>query len=206
MAVLEFIEVTQIFGTRDNPTNALRAVSLQIEPRQVVVIMGPSGAGKSTLLSIGGGLLRPTAGRILVDGTEITGMNDTKLADVRLRTVGFVFQDFNLFDALTVMQNLELVATRAGVPKKNARARAEELLRILGMEHRMKYHPRMLSGGEVMSMLKMVAHDMGKAVLMVSHDHRTLEYADRVVWLQDGLLEDREPASMASMAQPGQHA
>jgi ABC-type lipoprotein export system ATPase subunit len=239
LAVLEFIEVTQIFGTRDNPTNALRAVSLQIEPRQVVVIMGPSGAGKSTLLSIGGGLLRPTAGRILVDGTEITGMNDTKLADVRLRTVGFVFQDFNLFDALTVMQNLELVATRAGVPKKNARARAEELLRILGMEHRMKYHPRMLSGGErqrvaiaralvnnpvviladeptasldgkrggeVMSMLKMVAHDMGKAVLMVSHDHRTLEYADRVVWLQDGLLEDREPASMASMAQPGQHA
>jgi putative ABC transport system ATP-binding protein len=230
-AVLEFIEVTQVFGTKENPTHALRSVSLQIEPRQVVIIMGPSGAGKSTLLSIGGGLLRPTAGRIIVDGTEITGLNDTRLADVRLRTVGFVFQDFNLFDALTVIQNLELVATRAGVPKKNARVRAEELLRILGMEHRFTYHPRALSGGErqrvaiaralvnnpsviladeptasldgvrgaeVMTMLRMVAHDMGKAVLMVSHDHRTLEYSDRVVWLQDGLLEDREPASMAS--------
>jgi ABC-type lipoprotein export system ATPase subunit len=235
MSVLEFIEVTQVFGSRENPTHALRAVSLQIEPRQVVIIMGPSGSGKSTLLSIGGGLLRPTAGRVIVDGTEITGMNDRRLADVRLRTVGFVFQDFNLLDALTVMQNLELVAMRAGVPKKNARARAEELLRILGMEHRMNYHTRQLSGGErqrvaiaralvnnpvviladeptasldgkrggeVMMMLKMVAHDMGKAVLMVSHDHRTVEYADRVVWLQDGLLEDREPASMAAIAGP----
>ena len=232
MSVLEFIEVTQVFGTKDNPTNALIEVSLSIEPRQVVVIMGPSGAGKSTLLSIGGGLLRPTGGRVIVDGAEITGMNDTRLADVRLRTVGFVFQDFNLFDALNVMQNLELVAMRAGVPKKNAHARAEELLRILGLEHRMDYKPRSLSGGErqrvaiaralvnnpvviladeptasldgkrgseVMSMLRMVAHDMGKAVLMVSHDHRTLEFADRVIWLQDGLIEDREPESMASM-------
>jgi len=236
MAVLEFLEVTQVFGTRENPTNALRAVSLSIEPRQVVIIMGPSGAGKSTLLSIGGGLLRPTAGRVFVEGQEITGMNDAKLADVRLRTVGFVFQDFNLLDALNVMQNLELVAMRAGVPKRNAHARAEELLRILGLEHRMTYKPRALSGGErqrvaiaralvnnpvviladeptasldgqrgaeVMQMLRMVAHDMGKAVLMVSHDHRTLQYADRVIWLQDGLIEDREPESMAGI---GEHA
>ncbi len=235
MAVLEFIEVTQIFGSRDNPTHALRNVSLQVEQREVVIIMGPSGSGKSTLLSIAGGLMTPTAGRVIVDGEEITGMSEHKLADVRLRKVGFVFQDFNLLDALTVIQNLELVAKRAGAHGRSARHRAEELLKILGLEHRMHYRTRRLSGGErqrvaiaralvnnptvifadeptasldsvrgaeVMNMLKMVAHDMGKAVVLVSHDHRTLPFADRAVWLEDGLLEDREPASMHSHLAP----
>lgn len=233
--VMEFIGVSQVFGDKTNPTHALRDVSLQVAPRQVVIIMGPSGAGKSTLLSIGGGLLRPTSGRVLINGRELGGMNDRALSDVRLREVGFVFQDFNLLDSLTVLQNLELVLARAGVPSKTARARAEELLRMLGLEHRMGYRIRALSGGErqrvgiaravvnnptliladeptasldgprgaeVMTMLRMVAHDMGKAVVMVSHDHRVLSYADRIVWLEDGHLEDREPASMASTAGP----
>jgi putative ABC transport system ATP-binding protein len=129
------------------------------------------------------------------------------------------------------MQNLELVLGRAGVPRKQAQARATELLTILDMTHRKDAHPKTLSGGErqrvaiaralvnnpvvimadeptasldgkrgaeVMSLLQMIAHDMGTAVVMVSHDHRTLAYADRVIWLEDGHLEDREPASMAS--------
>jgi putative ABC transport system ATP-binding protein len=191
--------------------------------------MGPSGAGKSTLLAIGGGLLTPTAGRVFVDGEEISGMPDRKLADVRLRKVGFVFQDHNLLDVLTVRENLELVAKRSGAQARAARNQAEELLKILGLDHRLNYRARKLSGGErqrvgiaralvnnpaviladeptasldgprgaeVMNMLKMVAHDMGKAVVMVSHDHRTLPFADRVVWLEDGKLEDREPESM----------
>jgi putative ABC transport system ATP-binding protein len=235
MAVLELIEVTQMFGSRDNPTHALRTVSLTVEPRTVMIIMGPSGSGKSTLLAIAGGLLTPTAGRVFVDGEEISGMGDTRLADVRLRKVGFVFQDHNLLDVLTVLENLELVAKRAGAQGRAARNQAEELLKILGLDHRMNFRARKLSGGErqrvgiaralvnnptviladeptasldgprgaeVMSMLKMVAHDMGKAVVMVSHDHRTLSYADRVVWLEDGKLEDREPASMHAHLQP----
>ena len=229
--VLEFDGVSQVFGEKGNETHALNNVSLQLGRRQVVVIMGPSGAGKSTLLSIGGGLLQPTSGRVVVDGAEITGMGDRPLADVRLRKVGFVFQDFNLMDSLTVIQNLELILHKAGVPGKTATARADELLNILGLSHRRDYYPRKLSGGErqrvaiaralvnnatciladeptasldgvrgaeVMTMLRMVAHDMGKAVLLVSHDHRVLEYVDRVVWLQDGNLEDREPSSMAA--------
>jgi putative ABC transport system ATP-binding protein len=236
VAVLELIEVTQVFGSRENPTHALRAVSMQVEQREVVIVMGPSGAGKSTLLAIAGGLMHPTAGRVIVDDEEITGVSDRRLADVRLRKVGFVFQDFNLLDALTVIQNLELVAKRAGAGATAARHRAEELLRILGLDHRMRYRTRQLSGGErqrvaiaralvnnptviladeptasldgvrgaeVMMMLKMVAHDMGKAVVLVSHDHRTLDYADRVVWLQDGLIEDREPESMRAHMMPG---
>jgi putative ABC transport system ATP-binding protein len=235
VAVLELIEVTQVFGSRDNPTYALRNVSLNVEPRTVMIIMGPSGAGKSTLLAIGGGLLTPTAGRVIVDGEEITGMNDRHLADVRLRKVGFVFQDHNLLDVLTVIQNLELVAKRAGAGGRSARHQAEELLKILGLDHRMGYRAGKLSGGErqrvgiaralvnnpiviladeptasldgprgaeVMGMLRMIAHDMGKCVVMVSHDHRTLQYADRVVWLEDGKLEDREPESMHLHTEP----
>lgn len=234
-AALELIDVTQVFGDSSNPTYALRNVSMQVEQRQVVIIMGPSGSGKSTLLAIAGALRRPTAGRVIVAGRELSGMNDSQLADTRLRTIGFVFQEFNLLEALTVIQNLELVVMRAGVPRKQARARAQELLNILGLSHRIEYRIGALSGGErqrvaiaralvnnasviladeptasldgvrgaeVMSMLKMAAHDMGKAVVMVSHDHRVLDYADRVVWLQDGCLEDREPSSMASHAAP----
>ena len=156
-------------------------------------------------------------------------MGDRRLADIRLRKVGFVFQDHNLLDVLTVIENLELVAKRAGAHGRAARNQAEELLKILGLDHRMHLRAKKLSGGErqrvgiaralvnnptiifadeptasldgprgaeVMGMLKMVAHDMGKCVVMVSHDHRTLQYADRVVWLEDGRLEDREPESM----------
>jgi ABC-type lipoprotein export system ATPase subunit len=235
VSVLDLIDVSQVFGDKANPTYALRNVSMSVEQRQVIIIMGPSGSGKSTMLAIAGALRRPTSGRVIVDGKELTGMNDSQLADVRLRTIGFVFQEFNLLDALTVRQNLEFIVTRAGVPRAQARARCEELLRILGLSHRMDYRIGALSGGErqrvaiaralannasviladeptasldgvrgaeVMTMLRMAAHDMGKAVVMVSHDHRVIDYADRVVWLQDGLLEDREPESMASHAMP----
>ncbi|MEX0750200.1 MAG: ABC transporter ATP-binding protein [Dehalococcoidia bacterium] len=232
-AVIELVNVSQQFGTKDNPTHALRSVSMQVPERQVVIIMGPSGAGKSTLLAIAGALRRPTSGEVLIDGESLSSLGDSKLSGVRLHKVGFVFQEFNLLDALTVMQNLELVLARAGVPRKQAHARASEILSILDMTHRKDAYPKTLSGGErqrvaiaralvnnpvvimadeptasldgkrgaeVMSLLQMIAHDMGTAVVIVSHDHRTLQYADRIVWLEDGHLEDREPASMASMA------
>jgi putative ABC transport system ATP-binding protein len=231
-AVLELINVSQVFGDKTNPTHAMREVSLQIPPRQVVIIMGPSGAGKSTLLTIAGALRKPTSGEVIIAGMPLSSLNNDQLADVRLHKVGFVFQEFNLMDSLTVSQNLELVMRKAKVPAKNAQARANELLSILGLSHRKDFRPRTLSGGErqrvaiaraiannpqiimadeptasldgargaeVMGMLQMIAHDMGTAVLMVSHDHRVLHYADRIVWLEDGHLEDREPASMASI-------
>jgi len=233
--VLELVDVSQEFGEKANLTHALRSVSLRVGPEQVVIVMGPSGAGKSTLLAIAGALRRPTSGRVIIDGTDITWLSDRELARVRLLKVGFVFQEFNLLDSLNVIQNLELVLAKAGVPAKNAHARARELLTMLGLAHRMDARVRLLSGGErqrvaiaralvnnptmiladeptasldgvrgaeVMSILRMVATDMGKAVVMVSHDHRVLPYADRVVWLQDGLLEDREPESMASAVGP----
>jgi putative ABC transport system ATP-binding protein len=231
-ALLELVNVSQVFGDKTNPTHAMRSVSLQIMPREVVITMGPSGAGKSTLLTIAGALRKPTSGEVLIAGTALSSLNANQLAEVRLHKVGFVFQEFNLMESLTVSQNLELVMRKAKVPADNARARAAELLSILGLSHRKDYRPRTLSGGErqrvaiaraiannpvailadeptasldgtrgaeVMSMLQMIAHDMGTAVLMVSHDHRVLQYADRILWLEDGHLEDREPASMGSL-------
>ena len=232
---IELVEVSHQFGTKENPTHALRSVSLQIPPQQVAIVMGPSGAGKSTLLAIAGALRRPTSGEVIVDDVRLSGLSDSRLSDVRLRKIGFVFQEFNLLEALTVMQNLELVLRRAGVGRGQAHARAEEILRILDMTHRVDANPKTLSGGErqrvaiaralvnnpiailadeptasldgargaeVMSLLQMIAHDMGTAVLMVSHDHRVLHFADRIVWLEDGHLEDREPPSMASSSEP----
>jgi putative ABC transport system ATP-binding protein len=233
--VLELENVSQVFGDKTNPTHALRSVSLQVPEKEVVIVMGPSGAGKSTLLAIAGALRRPTAGDVIIDGQRLSSLNDNALADVRLHKIGFVFQEFNLLDSLTVMQNLELVLNKARVPGASARHRAAELLRILGLDHRKDAHIKTLSGGErqrvaiaralvnnpvviladeptasldgvrgaeVMGMLQMIAHDMGTAVVMVSHDHRVLHYADRIVWLEDGHLEDREPASMMSAPGP----
>ena len=229
--VLELSGVSQTFGSASNPTHALRSVSMQVREGEVVIIMGPSGAGKSTLLAIAGALRRPTSGEIIIDDMALSSLKDDALAHVRLNKVGFVFQEFNLLESLSVIQNLELVLAKAGTRGKTATARAQELLRILGVDHRMDSRVNLLSGGErqrvaiaralvnnpvviladeptasldakrgaeVMGMLQKVAHDMGSAVVMVSHDHRVLAYADRVVWLEDGHLEDREPASMHS--------
>ena len=231
VAVLELVDVSQTFGAKDNPTHAMKSVSLQIPARQVVIIMGPSGAGKSTLLTIAGALRKPTSGEVIVAGTPLSSLSERQLAEVRLRTIGFVFQEFNLLSSLTVLQNLELVLRKARMPGRSASARATELLAILGLSHRKDARIKTLSGGErqrvaiaralvnnpaviladeptasldgirgaeVMSMLQMIAHDMGTAVLMVSHDHRVLKYADRIVWLEDGHLEEREPESMVS--------
>ncbi|HEY8173088.1 MAG TPA: ATP-binding cassette domain-containing protein, partial [Dehalococcoidia bacterium] len=81
MSVLDLIDVSQVFGDKANPTYALRNVSMSVEQRQVIIIMGPSGSGKSTMLAIAGALRRPTSGRVIVDGKELTGMNDSQLAD-----------------------------------------------------------------------------------------------------------------------------
>ncbi len=233
--VLELVGVSQTFGDKSNLTHALRSVSLQVPERDVVIVMGPSGAGKSTLLAIAGALRRPSSGEVIIDGTPLSSLADAALARVRLHKIGFVFQEFNLLESLSVIQNLELVLAKAGTRGKRASERAQELLRILGVDHRRDSRVNILSGGErqrvaiaralvnnpvviladeptasldavrgaeVMGMLQKVAHDMGSAVVMVSHDHRVLPYSDRVIWLEDGHLEDREPASMHSLAQP----
>jgi putative ABC transport system ATP-binding protein len=128
--------------------NALRGVSLQLQQGEFLVIMGPSGSGKTTLLNIIGTLDKPSSGRALVDGEDITRMNDGQLTKLRRHKIGFVFQFHNLIPVLTALENVELPLITAGIKRKVSRDRAMELLRRVGLQDRTGHLPDELSGGE----------------------------------------------------------
>jgi putative ABC transport system ATP-binding protein len=129
------------------PVDALRGVDLKVESGDFLAILGPSGSGKSTLLNLIGALDKPTEGKMLVEGVDISTLNDNQLADIR-RRVGFVFQFFNLIPRLTARANVELSMSIAGMSKAERRKRAEELLQTVGLKERMNHKPAELSGGE----------------------------------------------------------
>jgi putative ABC transport system ATP-binding protein len=128
--------------------HALQNVDLSIGYNEVAAIVGPSGSGKSTLLHLIGGLDRPTSGVIEVDGINLSELSENELADYRSKKVGFVFQFFNLIPYLSVVENLELSMSIAGVSKKERRVKALELLKVFGLEPLAKKKPTELSGGE----------------------------------------------------------
>jgi putative ABC transport system ATP-binding protein len=128
--------------------NALRGVSLQLQQGEFLVIMGPSGSGKTTLLNIIGTLDKPSSGRALVDGEDITRMNDGQLTKLRRHKIGFVFQFHNLIPVLTALENVELPLITSGVKRKSSRDRAMGLLSQVGLQDRTDHLPDELSGGE----------------------------------------------------------
>jgi putative ABC transport system ATP-binding protein len=128
--------------------HALQNVDLSIGYNEVAAIVGPSGSGKSTLLHLIGGLDRPTSGAVEVDGINLSELSENELADYRSKKVGFVFQFFNLIPYLSVVENLELSMSIAGVSKKDRRVKARELLKVFGLEPLAKKKPTELSGGE----------------------------------------------------------
>jgi putative ABC transport system ATP-binding protein len=127
---------------------ALRGLSLEVAEGEFVAVFGPSGSGKSTLLHILGGLDRPGKGEVFIDGINLSALSDNELADVRLRKIGFVFQFFNLLPRLTALQNVELPLALADMPEEEAVRRAEEMLRLVGLEERISHRPSELSDGE----------------------------------------------------------
>jgi putative ABC transport system ATP-binding protein len=139
------LEKTYILGKVT--VNALRGVNLKVEMGDFVSILGPSGSGKSTLLNLIGALDKPTGGRLLVEGTDVSALNDNQLTDLR-RRIGFVFQFFNLIPRITAMENVELSMSIAGVNRSERRRRAEEVLETVGLKERMNHKPTELSGGE----------------------------------------------------------
>ena len=220
--------VTRRFGSGATEVVAVRDVSLSVAPGEVVLIMGPSGSGKTTLLSMLGALLKPTEGEIQLNGAVLSALSEHRLPTVRLRHFGFIFQDFNLLSALTVLENVAIVAELAGAKKGGARRRAATLLGELGLAERLNFLPEKLSGGEkqrvaiaralindpaliladeptanldssigheVMRLLRHIAKAQGRSVIIVSHDARIKDIADRVLWLEDGQFKD-----MVSMA------
>ena len=215
--------VTKRFGVGDTEVVAVRDVSLDVDPGEVVLIMGPSGSGKTTLLLMLGGLLKPSDGTIALNGLELSALSENKLPDVRLRHFGFIFQDFNLLSALNVRDNVSIAAELTGVGRKRAQERAASLLIEFGLGGRLRFPPQKLSGGEkqrvaiaralindpaliladeptanldsshghdAMRLLREIAKGRGRSVIIVSHDQRIRDIADRVLWLEDGRFKN----------------
>lgn len=215
--------LTKRFGSGDTEVVAVRDVSLEIAPGEVVLIMGPSGSGKSTLLLMLGALLKPSEGTIILSDLELSAQSESRLPDIRLRNFGFIFQDFNLLSALNVLDNVALAAELTGIGRRAAREKATLLLNELGLGHRLNFSTEKLSGGEkqrvaiaralvndptvlladeptanldsshgheTMRLLREIAKERGRSVIIVSHDERIKDIADRVLWLEDGQFKN----------------
>lgn len=239
---LHVSHVTKRFGAGETEVVAVRDVSLDVQPEEVVLIMGPSGSGKSTLLLMLGALLKASEGTISLDGLELTALSENKLPDIRLRNFGFIFQDFNLLSALNVQDNVAFAAELTGMGHHAARQKAATLLTELGLAHRLGFSVEKLSGGEkqrvaiaralinepslvladeptanldskagheTMQLLRRIAKEQGRSVVIVSHDQRIKDIADRVLWLEDGQFKDMvtmTPDPVCGMAVEREHA
>lgn len=217
-------DLSKIYSTGAAAVRALDNVSLDVEAGERVMLMGPSGSGKTTLLQIIGCILKPTTGSVRILGQEITRLSESRLPQVRLAHIGFIFQGFNLFPTLTAGENLELALDLKGIRGKAARRRSYELLEQVGLADKYKSSPSDLSGGQkqrvaiaralagepdiiladeptaaldshsgrmVMEMLSELARTRGRAVVVVTHDNRTIDFADRIVHIEDGSLREQ---------------
>ena len=196
----------------------LRGIDITVEKGEIVALMGPSGSGKSTLLGILGGLDLPTSGKILIDGIDITRLPESKLAEIRGRKIGFVFQAYNLVSTLTAIENVMLPAYFVKGKKKDP----EELLEIVGLSHRRNNKPNEMSGGEqqrvaiaralinnpkilfgdeptgnldtktevkILNLFKRLREDYGSTIFLVTHSDEVAKIADRIIHIRDGRLE-----------------
>lgn len=223
--ILHAENLVKKFGRGHTAVRAVDGVSIEVRRGEMVTITGPSGSGKTTLVSILGALLHADEGSLTIDGTDISTLGERALSALRARTIGFVFQSFNLLDALNVRDNVLFPAHLAPGGVKAAAQRADDILEKLGLGHRRNALPRTLSGGEkqrvaiaralinkpkliiadeptgnldsksgqnVLMLLHDIARDDDRAVLIVTHDRRVEDVADRILWLEDGQLRDRK--------------
>lgn len=231
--VLQCENVVKELGQGAGLVMALRGVSLELVPGELTLLMGPSGSGKTTLLSILGGIMTPTSGTLKIAGQPINGLGPEDLAKVRRDHIGFIFQSYNLFPTLNAIENVRIALDVRGITGFPATSRAEEVLRDVGLGHRLTNFPGNLSGGEqqrvavaraiasspsivladeptaaldsengkaVMELLSRVAREQNRSVLAVTHDNRTLGYADRIIRIEDGKIvgEERRPEGVNS--------
>ena len=224
--LVELNDVTRIYneGTSSEVV-AVSHVNLRIETGRFVILMGPSGSGKTTLLMLLGGLLKPTSGTVSLLGTEISRLSEKELPYVRRRQIGFIFQGFNLFPALTAVENVEATLNVKEVRGQKAEDQAKALLEKVGLSARMHHLPEDLSGGEkqrvavaralageppiiladeptaaldsktgraIVGLLKELSQRENRLVFVVSHDNRILDYADEILYMNDGMLLPQE--------------
>ena len=218
MEILRTIELGKTYRDGEKETEVLRGINLEIDEGEFVAIAGPSGSGKSTLLGLLAGLDRPTTGQVFIGETEITTLPEIRLAKIRGRMLGFVFQSFNLIPTLTALENIELPMI---LNKKPDPQRARELLDLVGLSHRSRHYPSQLSGGEqqrvaiaralvcdppiiladeptgnldsknsqtVIDLLLSLNSEKQKTIVLVTHDMDFAAKAQRIVHINDGRI------------------
>lgn len=217
---LDFIDVNKTYGSGVLAVHALRSINLTIRQGEFIVILGPSGSGKTTLLNIAGGIESPTSGRVILDGSDISGFDREELTRVRRDHVGFVFQFFNLLPTLTALENVQLIAElRPDLPN----GRSTEVLKEIGLGDRLNHFPGALSGGEqqrvavaravvkdphlilcdeptgaldletglqVLEMLRRINRERDCTMLLVTHNAAISQMADRVISIRSGEIAD----------------
>ncbi len=210
-----------VYGAGTSSVHALREVSIDVYRGQVLLLMGTSGSGKTTLLQVLGGLLRPTAGNVMFGDLCLENLADTVLCELRLKRFGFVFQNYNLIQTLTAIENVAIACELQGIGRRDGDQRSRELLSYVGLDDRLHAFPDMLSGGQkqriaiaraiagdpdivladeptaaldttngmrIAALLRDLAHHDQRAVVIVTHDPRLLQIADRVVNMEDGRI------------------
>jgi putative ABC transport system ATP-binding protein len=148
MSIIQIEDLSKVYCDSEVEVTALNGVALTFEQAEFAAVVGPSGSGKTTLLNLMGGLDTPSAGRITIDGSEITQLKSRELINFRLRNIGFVFQSYNLIPVLTAYENVEFIMNLQGMPREQRRKRAVELLEAVGLADRMNSRPSKLSGGQ----------------------------------------------------------
>ena len=146
--MIKLENLTKVYRTDEIETTALNEVSFEIKKGEFVSIMGPSGCGKSTLLNLLGMLDSPESGKYQFQDTQISGLNEKQRSEIRKKHIGFVFQNFNLIDELTVFENIELPLIYNNVSAKQRKKRVDEIIERIGISHRSNHFPQQLSGGQ----------------------------------------------------------
>jgi len=165
MPVLQANEIRKSFKEGREVVNVLNGVSLALEPGEVTALEGPSGSGKTTLLSIVGCILTPSSGELFIDGERVDPKRPERLPGIRRRSIGFVFQQFNLFPALTALENVEYALNIKGTRGPEARSQAQMALDKVGLSERLSFLPRDLSGGQKqrVAIARALAGETGKS-------------------------------------------
>jgi len=216
--MIDLENIVKIYKLGEVEVAALDGVSCRIEAGEMVSIMGPSGSGKSTLMNLIGCLDRPTSGKYLLDGTDVSRLNDDELAEIRNKKIGFVFQSFNLLPQATAVSNVELPLVYSGVG--NRHQRASEALELVGMAQRAKHRPSEISGGEQqrvaiaralvtnpsliladeptgnldtqtskgIMLLLQRLNSQGITIILVTHENDIAAYTQRTIYLRDGKI------------------